>query len=149
MTVKVRYTVYGPAGDTLVGVTAGESMDSGDKGTAKAMSVAFRVFLLQSLCLPTDEPDPDSEVYERSNGPTAQQMAQRAADGVPTAVSVDQLQGVKRWAGERNLLDLVVDDAQGNARPLLALIDEKLAEMAPAEPADKRGNVGKSVGGES
>jgi hypothetical protein len=30
------------------------------------MSVAFRVALLQALCIPTDEPDPDSAAYERS-----------------------------------------------------------------------------------
>lgn len=42
-------------------------MDSGDKATAKAMSVAFRTALLQALCLPTDEIDPDAESYERSS----------------------------------------------------------------------------------
>ena len=42
-------------------------MDSGDKATAKAMSVAFRTALLQALALPTDEPDPDSQSYERSS----------------------------------------------------------------------------------
>jgi ERF superfamily len=42
----------------------GESMDSGDKGTAKAMSVAWRTMLLQTFFLPTDEPDPDSMNYE-------------------------------------------------------------------------------------
>ena len=31
------------------------------------MSVAFRTALLQALALPTDEPDPDSQVYERDN----------------------------------------------------------------------------------
>jgi hypothetical protein len=30
------------------------------------MSVAFRTALLQALCLPTDEPDPDEHVYERA-----------------------------------------------------------------------------------
>jgi hypothetical protein len=30
----------------------GEAMDSGDKATAKAMSVAFRTALLQALCTP-------------------------------------------------------------------------------------------------
>ena len=44
-----------------------EVVDSGDKATAKAMSVAFRTALLQALCLPTDEPDPDASSYERSS----------------------------------------------------------------------------------
>lgn len=41
-----------------------EAFDSGDKATAKAMSVALRTAYLQTLCLPTDEPDPDSFSYE-------------------------------------------------------------------------------------
>jgi hypothetical protein len=41
-------------------------MDSGDKAIAKAMSVAFRTALLQTLALPTDEADPDTSSYQRS-----------------------------------------------------------------------------------
>jgi hypothetical protein len=37
----------------------------GDKAAPKAMSVAFRTALLQALALPTDEPDPDSQSFER------------------------------------------------------------------------------------
>jgi hypothetical protein len=65
VTVMVEYTFVGPEGDTLIAVSIGESMDSGDKAVAKAMSVALRTCLLQSLMLPTDEPDPDSFSYER------------------------------------------------------------------------------------
>ncbi|HEX6968933.1 MAG TPA: ERF family protein [Micromonosporaceae bacterium] len=65
-TVRVRYVFHGPGGDTIECVTVGEAMDSGDKATPKAMSVAFRVALLQALCLPTDEKDPDADAYERA-----------------------------------------------------------------------------------
>ncbi|CQD25317.1 bacteriophage protein [Mycolicibacterium conceptionense] len=58
--LMVEFTFYGPEDDQIVAVTAGEAFDSGDKATAKAHSVAFRTALLQTLCLPTDEPDPDS-----------------------------------------------------------------------------------------
>jgi hypothetical protein len=64
--VEVAYTFYGPEGDWVTAVTPGEAMDSGDKATAKAMSVAFRTALLQALSLPTDEPDPDEHIYERA-----------------------------------------------------------------------------------
>lgn len=66
VTVTVEYTIYGPKGDTIVGRVSGESMDSGDKGTAKAFSVAYRTFLLQALTIPTHQPDPDEQSYERS-----------------------------------------------------------------------------------
>jgi hypothetical protein len=64
--LKVSYTFIGASGDAIKATVVGEAMDSGDKATAKAMSVAFRTALLQTLSLPTDEPDPDSQSYERS-----------------------------------------------------------------------------------
>lgn len=63
--VVVAYVFTGPDGSTIEATVPGEAMDNGDKGTAKAMSVAFRTALLQALCLPTDEPDPDATAYER------------------------------------------------------------------------------------
>ena len=53
-----------PDGSEIVSSVAAESFDSGDKATTKAMSVAQRTAYLQTLCLPTDEPDPDSFSYE-------------------------------------------------------------------------------------
>lgn len=64
--VQVQYEFIGLAGDKVIAISVGEATDSGDKGTAKAMSVAFRTALLQTLCLPTDELDPDAYSYERS-----------------------------------------------------------------------------------
>lgn len=62
--LNVEFAIYGQEGDPIVGAVYAEAMDSGDKAGAKAMSVALRTFLLQVLCLPTDEPDPDSHSYE-------------------------------------------------------------------------------------
>lgn len=75
-TCRVKMTVrwYGPAGDYFDSVTWGEAFDSGDKSTAKAHSVAFRTAILETLCLPTHEPDPDEFAYERES---AQQQAER------------------------------------------------------------------------
>ena len=65
--LHVRYTFYGPAGDSIAAVVDSEAFDAGDKATAKAMSVALRTALLQVLMLPTDDPDPDSTTYERTS----------------------------------------------------------------------------------
>ena len=62
--LTVAYTIMGTEGDGVTGVVASEAFDSGDKATAKAMSVALRTFLIQMLALPTDEPDPDEFNYE-------------------------------------------------------------------------------------
>jgi len=77
--VLVRYTFHAPDGSSLETVVPGESFDSGDKATAKAMSVAFRTALIQSLCLPTDEADPDASSYERASPPPAHKPVQRVA----------------------------------------------------------------------
>lgn len=92
--VKVTYRVYGPAGDSIHGKVAAEAMDFGDKAIAKAMSVAYRTFLLQALTIPTDEPDPDSESYERGvpNGiGTSQRNTPLPAEqGVPKRTAAEQ-----------------------------------------------------------
>lgn len=64
--VTVEYRVTGPAGDSFLGQSIGESTDSSDKATSQAMSVALRTFLLQGLTMPTDDPDPDSVTVDRS-----------------------------------------------------------------------------------
>ena len=64
--VEVEYTFWADDGSYVSCSVAAESMDSGDKATAKAMSVAFRTALLQTLCVPTDEVDPDHDVFERT-----------------------------------------------------------------------------------
>lgn len=75
--LTVKFGIYGLDGEPIVGSVAAEAMDSGDKATAKAMSVALRTFLLQVLALPTDEPDPDSFTYEatRDFAGEAEQLA--------------------------------------------------------------------------
>jgi hypothetical protein len=79
--VKVTYTFIGAGGDAIKATVVGEAMDSGDKATAKAMSVAFRTALLQTLSLPTDEADPDSQSYERSEKVVVDSIALAKAIG--------------------------------------------------------------------
>lgn len=66
VSMLVSYRIVAPDGSSVNGEVRAEAMDSGDKATAKCMSVAYRTFLLQTLCLPTDEPDPDADSYERT-----------------------------------------------------------------------------------
>ena len=88
--VTVRYRFYGPAGDFVEASAAAEAMDSGDKATAKAMSVAYRTALIQALALPTDEPDPDAESFERAPQQTAPERQPAAPrQGQPQTPSGD------------------------------------------------------------
>ena len=61
----VRYTFYVKDGSSVQCVVVGEGMDSGDKATNKAMSIAFKYACFQVFCIPTEEmKDPDAEVHE-------------------------------------------------------------------------------------
>ena len=92
--IKVTYRIYGPNGDSIHGKVAAEAMDFGDKAIAKAMSVAYRTFLLQALTIPTDEPDPDSESYERGvpngTGASQQNTPLPTEQGVPKRTVAEQ-----------------------------------------------------------
>lgn len=107
MIVKVTYTFTGPAGDSLACTVLGEAMDSGDKATPKAMSVAFRTALLQALALPTDEPDPDASTYERAPAKpqaTPKQIAEWTL-AIAEASTVDDLMTIGNAAGGHDMTD--------------------------------------------
>ena len=62
---KVKYTFFAEDGTNVSAVVIGEGMDSGDKATNKAMSIAFKYACFQVFCIPTEEMvDPDSECHE-------------------------------------------------------------------------------------
>ena len=92
----VKYTAQAIDGEPVVSIVAAEAFDSGDKATAKAMSVAYRTYLIQLLCLPTDEPDPDESSYEvgvRSRKPRVTDNDEWMAKAL-AATSVDELKTV-------------------------------------------------------
>lgn len=62
---KIRYRFYAEDGSYVDAVVIGEGMDSGDKATNKAMSIAFKYACFQVFCIPTEEmKDPDAECHE-------------------------------------------------------------------------------------
>lgn len=82
VTLTIEWRITGPRGDDFTAVTVGEAADAGDKAVSKAHSVAYRTLFLQGLCIPTDEPDPDSEAHERSN---------KIADADPRAKKLQEI----------------------------------------------------------
>lgn len=65
--VLVTWTIMGPMGDTLTLQTMGEALDTADKSTTKAQSVALRTLLLGFGLTPTHDKDPDADRIERGN----------------------------------------------------------------------------------
>lgn len=64
--LKMKYTFYAEDGTSVCSTVIGEGMDSGDKATNKAMSIAFKYACFQLFCIPTEDtaPDPDKESHE-------------------------------------------------------------------------------------
>jgi hypothetical protein len=59
VTIKGSFTFAADDGSSVVCTTYGEAMDSGDKATIKAQSVAFRTALFQQFVVPTMAMDPE------------------------------------------------------------------------------------------
>ena len=102
-TVAVTYRFYGPAGDYIDCEVPGESMDFGDKGAPKAMSVAYRIALLQVLCIPTHDPEPDAMSYERATtgswDPETQVLVDAFLDEIRTAKTDGDILAVGKAVG--------------------------------------------------
>lgn len=68
--VHVEWTIYGPAGDTIVTDNWGEALDNADKGLGKARSYAQKDLWIRLLEIPTDDPDVgDTEDNRDDAGP--------------------------------------------------------------------------------
>lgn len=84
----VRYTFYAKDGSSVQCVVIGEGMDSGDKATNKAMSIAFKYACFQVFCIPTEEmADPDAETHPAS---------QKVAEDPKVAAAVAKANEVKK-----------------------------------------------------
>ena len=136
--VKVTYRFwYGD--ESLATSVAAEAWDHGDKATPKAMSVAFRTALLQSLTLPTDEPDPDEHTYERAEskpeppqqGPSEKQIGM--IRGLLKQVDDDRRRRTDEWLeGKGGIVGLTRQQASTLIHKLQEAIQEADGEAADA-----------------
>lgn len=117
--LTVTFCVYGDDAQYIAGTVAAEAFDSGDKATAKAMSVAYRTFLLQLLCLPTDEPDPDAFSYE-----LADKAVTTARDWTAETGALTDIESARQLYAEAR--------TQKAGDKVLKAIEAKVAEFAPA-----------------
>ena len=73
--VTIKYTFYAKDGSSVDVTVIGEGMDSGDKATNKAMSIAFKYACFQTFCIPTEEmKDPDADTPPASKSPLKEQI---------------------------------------------------------------------------
>lgn len=78
---RIKYTFYAEDGSNVSAIVIGEGMDTGDKATNKAMSIAFKYACFQTFCIPTEEMvDPDAEVHEVKPKKGSREQAKAVAD---------------------------------------------------------------------
>lgn len=123
-TVVVSWLVVGPAGDALPMLlqSAGEALDSSDKGTAKAQTVAQRVLLLTAAQVPTGDPDPDSVVIERGEAPlrTVNSYRDEVLEEHPSARRMHQMIYELR---QQKRLGEFTENEHGDQEPIGAFIE--------------------------
>nr|DAG61399.1 MAG TPA: ERF superfamily protein [Caudoviricetes sp.] len=65
--LKMCYTLYAEDGSSVSATVIGEGMDSADKSSNKAMSVAYKYAMFQIFSIPTEEmADPDADMPPES-----------------------------------------------------------------------------------
>lgn len=87
---KIKYTFHHSSGTSFDAIVIGEAMDSGDKASNKAMSIAHKYAFFQVFAIPTEElVDPDAEVhrlapsFSGTDDEIAKLHIRLAKDGVP------------------------------------------------------------------
>jgi hypothetical protein len=123
----VSYAVFGPRGDRLETplVSVGEAFDSGDKATPKALSVALRTFYINSLAIPTGQPnmDPEYGVQHELAAPAPPSAEEYAAEIQRDHTSVDRLLAIRReLAAHPGIAETVVTALGGDELPLGELL---------------------------
>lgn len=126
-TVTVTYRIIGPLGDDLEVQSAGESMDTADKGTAKALSTSLRSLLFLGGLVPTNDPEPDSQYVERGDAPlrALKDYRDEVLEKEPSRARMVQINTELRLQGRLNEL---VTNENGDDEPISAFVLRKGAE---------------------
>ena len=123
---KVKYTFYAEDGSSISATVIGEGMDTGDKATNKAMSIAFKYACFQVFCIPTEEMvDPDAECHEVKPKAKAEKKEEPKAENklsgkkasakqielIKTLVPEKDLPAMLKWAGVEKIEDMPLEAA--------------------------------------
>lgn len=152
--LRIRFTFYAEDGTNVSVTTLGEAMDSGDKASNKAMSVAFKYAMFQIFCIPTEEMvDPDGDTPPATTPRGKQETKKPAAtDKISEETANRIIKGLSFACGEKTedqrhlLLNVsegkyssVYDIAVGDAQKIY----DDLVALAKQIKADKeQGNEG-------
>jgi hypothetical protein len=130
-TVVVSYRIYGPAGDHIEVMAAGESLDSGDRGTAKAQAVALRTLLYHGGLVPTGDQDPDAVTVERGEAPVRTPASYRD-EALDLGTSRERMRQVVFELRQHQIANAMVTNEVGDEEAIGALVMRIGAERFPA-----------------
>lgn len=137
--VDVVYEITGPMGDTKRVASAGEGLDVGERGLAKALTTAYRNMLIVALTIPTDDPklDPDMVDMRREEPVAADPNAYRDEITDPRT-SLGRLRQIYGEIGQHRIAGVIVVNEVGDDEALGKLYQRVVAERRAAaggEPA--------------
>lgn len=142
--LEVRYDFYAEDGSSVSAVVWGESLDFSDKGTAKALSVALRIALLQTLMLPTQEPTTDDNGHYHTRAGTATLSGWTAQHGRTIVTSGTAAEVIDFWPAivESSSIEASAHPGEGKgwltwgemvAKRIAAIVDEEQSPEALRE----------------
>ena len=113
--------------------TFGEAMDSGDKATNKAMSVAYKYAAFQAFCIPTEETTQDADKESHEVLPVSEQTQQQTpAKPVLTPTSKGWENAINSFIKNGNL-DIVKKHAIVSPE-----IEQQIKEIAETRKSQKQ-----------
>lgn len=99
---KIKYRFFTVDGSYVDAVVVGEGMDSGDKSTNKAMSVAFKYACFQTFCIPTenliDDPDTDADTPEPNRKNSSNNQSKKDLDNLRNELSNELVRTGYTWS---------------------------------------------------
>jgi hypothetical protein len=119
--VLVTWTVMGPMGDAFTLQTMGEALDTADKSTTKAQSVALRTLLLGFGLTPTHDKEPDADRIERGEAPVRTPASYRDEALEPNTSRSRMIQ-INAEVKQHGLANAMVINEVGDEEALAALI---------------------------
>ncbi|MGW3135953.1 ERF family protein [Streptomyces sp. NPDC001139] len=119
--VLVTWTIMGPMGDTLTLQTMGEALDTADKATTKAQSVALRTLLLGFGLTPTHDKDPDADRIERGNDAPLRSAESYRDEILDPKTSAARIQQIGYEVSNARMLQTKVQNETGEWETLASL----------------------------
>jgi hypothetical protein len=137
-TVTVTYSIIGPLGDSIPVQSVGEGLDTSDKATTKALTMAYRTLLVNGLTVPTDDPKIDADNSHLERGEARFDPAAYRDEALDPRTSTGRLKqmlnDLRRLGRGAELVENEVGDEEKLGNLLLRLGRER------QRPADSSGD---------